>query len=150
MWTTDPEPGWQDLAEEAFTGMKAWRAEHPTVTWAEIEAALDERLAVLRGRMLQDAAQASRRFVAARVGQYPHEIITVQLPEGATVEQVLNGEVPEEEIGFFGGNFAGPGGSASFAIENLAPGSYTLVCFVDEPKGVPHVARGMVAEFTVE
>ena len=55
----DPEPGWQELAEEAFTGMTRWRAAHPTATWAEIEAALDERLAVLRGRMLQDAAQAS-------------------------------------------------------------------------------------------
>ena len=59
MWTTDPDAQWRDLAEEAFTGMKAWRAEHPTATWTEIEAALDERLAVLRGRMLQDAAQAS-------------------------------------------------------------------------------------------
>ena len=59
MWTADPEPQWQDLAAEAFAGLKRWRAEHPTATWAEIEAALDERLAALRGRMLQDAAAAS-------------------------------------------------------------------------------------------
>lgn len=59
MWRSDPEPRWQDLAEEAFVGMKRWRAEPPRATWAEIEAALDERLAVLRGRMLEDAAQAS-------------------------------------------------------------------------------------------
>lgn len=59
MWRSDPEPQWQDLAEEAFAGMKRWRAEHPKATWAELEAALDERLAVLRGRMLQDAAEAS-------------------------------------------------------------------------------------------
>jgi hypothetical protein len=59
MWTTDPHPEWQAVAEEALVGMKRWREEHPTATWAEIEAALDERLAVLRGRMLQDAALAS-------------------------------------------------------------------------------------------
>lgn len=59
MWTSDPESQWQELAAAAFTGMKQWRAEHPTATWAELEAALDERLAVLRGQMLQDAAQAS-------------------------------------------------------------------------------------------
>jgi hypothetical protein len=89
-------------------------------------------------------------FDVVNTGRYPHEIIMVQLPEGATVEQALSGEIPEEEIAFFGGNFAPPGGNASFALENLAPGTYTLVCFIDEPEGVPHVARGMVAEFTVE
>jgi hypothetical protein len=59
MSQSPPTPEWQALAEEAFTGMRRWRAEHPTATWAEIEAALDERLAALRGRMLQDAAEAS-------------------------------------------------------------------------------------------
>jgi ribosomal protein S27AE len=59
MWRDDPRPHWQELADEAFTGMTTWRAAHPTATWAEIEAALEERLAALRGRMLQDAAQAS-------------------------------------------------------------------------------------------
>ena len=89
-------------------------------------------------------------FNVINAGQYPHELVVVQLPEGATVDQVLAGEVPEEQIVFYGVNFAGPGGNASFALENLEPGSYTLVCFVDEPEGVPHVARGMIAEFTVE
>jgi predicted RNA-binding Zn-ribbon protein involved in translation (DUF1610 family) len=50
---------WRDLAEEAFTGMKAWRRQHPTATFREIEAAVDERLARVRARMLQDAALAS-------------------------------------------------------------------------------------------
>ena len=59
MWRTDPKSPWRELAEEAFVGMERWRAEHPKATWAEIEAALDERLAALRGRMLRDAAQAS-------------------------------------------------------------------------------------------
>ena len=59
MWRSDPEPRWQELAREVFGGMKRWREEHPTASWAEIEAAADERLAVLRGRMLQDAAEAS-------------------------------------------------------------------------------------------
>jgi len=59
MAQANPPSEWQALAEEAFTGMRRWREEHPTATWAEIEAALDERLAALRGRMLEDAAQAS-------------------------------------------------------------------------------------------
>lgn len=50
---------WAELAEEAFTGMAEWRTQHPTATFREIEAAVDERLATVRARMLQDAALAS-------------------------------------------------------------------------------------------
>lgn len=51
--------GWSELAEEAFTGMAEWRARHPEATFREIEEAVDERLAAVRVRMLQDAALAS-------------------------------------------------------------------------------------------
>jgi hypothetical protein len=50
---------WHTLAEEALTGMAEWRAQHPTATLREIEAAIDEHLAAVRARMLQDAALAS-------------------------------------------------------------------------------------------
>jgi hypothetical protein len=50
---------WGALAQEALTGMKEWRLQHPTATFSEIEAALDERLGRLRARMLEDAALAS-------------------------------------------------------------------------------------------
>src|SRR6516164_5655346 len=50
---------WQKLSEEVLLGMKEWREQHPKATFAEIEAALDERLGRLRARMLQDAALAS-------------------------------------------------------------------------------------------
>ena len=55
----DPVAGWRDEAEEVFLGMREWRAAHPRATWAEIEAALEERLARLRGRVLRDVAEAS-------------------------------------------------------------------------------------------
>ncbi|MDQ3929192.1 MAG: hypothetical protein M3328_08600 [Chloroflexota bacterium] len=50
---------WAELAEEAFTGMAEWRVQHPKATFREIEAAVDERLAAVRARMLEDAALAS-------------------------------------------------------------------------------------------
>ena len=59
MWSSAAEPQWHGLAEEVFAEMAEWRAQHPTATFREIEAALDERLAKLRARMLQDAALAS-------------------------------------------------------------------------------------------
>ena len=53
------EREWRTLAEEALTGMADWRTQHPRATLREIEAAVDERLSLLRARMLQDVAQAS-------------------------------------------------------------------------------------------
>ncbi len=51
---------WERLLEEVLTGMRDWRSAHPRATFAEIEAAVDERLNRVRARMLEDAALASR------------------------------------------------------------------------------------------
>ena len=59
MWSTATEVQWRQLADEVFTGMKEWRLQHPKATLTEIERALDERLARMRARMLEDAALAS-------------------------------------------------------------------------------------------
>ena len=55
----DFDAKWDELAEEVMSGMKEWRLQHPKATLREIEQALDERLAKMRARMLQDAALAS-------------------------------------------------------------------------------------------
>jgi uncharacterized cupredoxin-like copper-binding protein len=89
-------------------------------------------------------------FTLANEGQYPHEFAVVRLPEGVTVEQILSDPSLEDQIQFIGGAFAEPGDTAYLGLENLEPGIYTAVCFVDIPDGIPHVMRGMIAEFTVE
>jgi YgiT-type zinc finger domain-containing protein len=38
-------------------GMTQWRKEHPKATWAEIEAAVDERINQLRAQMIEDLVQ---------------------------------------------------------------------------------------------
>jgi YgiT-type zinc finger domain-containing protein len=50
---------WRELSEEVIVGMQDWRVQHPKATMREIERTLDERLAGLRARMLQDTALAS-------------------------------------------------------------------------------------------
>jgi predicted RNA-binding Zn-ribbon protein involved in translation (DUF1610 family) len=64
MWSAEIEGHWQQLAEEVLLGIKEWRLQHPKATFREIEAALDERWAKVRARLLQDLALAS---VAAEV-----------------------------------------------------------------------------------
>ena len=56
----DLDVRWHQLTEEVITGMKEWRLQHPRATFREIEAAVDERLAHVRARMLEDAALVSR------------------------------------------------------------------------------------------
>ena len=56
----DLDTRWHQVAEDVMTGMKEWRIRHPKATFREVEAALDERLARLRARMLEDALLVSR------------------------------------------------------------------------------------------
>lgn len=51
---------WRGLREEIIAGVEAWRPHHPKASLEEAEAAVDEGLAELRTRMLQDVALASR------------------------------------------------------------------------------------------
>jgi predicted RNA-binding Zn-ribbon protein involved in translation (DUF1610 family) len=61
---------WAGEAEAVLTGFKEWRLAHPRATLGELEAALDARLAVMRARLLEDAALAS---AAADLAALPPE-----------------------------------------------------------------------------
>ena len=50
---------WSGLSDEIISGMAEWRQQHPTATFREIETEVDNRLSVLRARMLSDAAMGS-------------------------------------------------------------------------------------------
>jgi ribosomal protein S27AE len=50
---------WRLLSESVFEEMEAWRKEHPTATFQEIEDELDARLSGMRAQMLADLAQQS-------------------------------------------------------------------------------------------
>jgi YgiT-type zinc finger domain-containing protein len=58
---TEPLPPSPPDGVDILAEMDAWRTAHPTATLAEIEAALDERLAALRRRMLADTVAASAK-----------------------------------------------------------------------------------------
>ena len=50
---------WEGNAQEAFLGLREWRALHPKATLGEIEIELDQRMAVMRAQILADLALAS-------------------------------------------------------------------------------------------
>ncbi len=89
-------------------------------------------------------------FNVTNTGQYPHEVVVLQLPEGITVEDVFADESLVEQVQFFGFTYSEPGVEAPpLVMVDMEPGIYTLVCFIDEPEGIPHVMRGMILEFEV-
>jgi len=45
-------PGWHELGAKVFTEMEAWRHAHTRATFAEIEAAVEERLSTLRAELI--------------------------------------------------------------------------------------------------
>ncbi len=59
-WSDELEARWRQLSEDVLVGMKEWRQAHPKATLREIETALDEKLAKVRARMLEDVALASK------------------------------------------------------------------------------------------
>jgi YgiT-type zinc finger domain-containing protein len=65
------ERNWKGLGEEAISGMLEWRQQHPRATFREIETEVDERLAVMRARMLSDAAIASNKADWDQSGEKP-------------------------------------------------------------------------------
>ena len=66
MWSHEIDVRWRQEADEVMSGVRDWRVQHPRATYREIEAAVDERLAKMRARMLQDAAMAS---AVAQIGE---------------------------------------------------------------------------------
>src|SRR5947209_6080463 len=53
----DKKAQWEQLAREVLSGMKEWQSQHPKATFAEIEEAIEEQVAKMRARMLEEVVQ---------------------------------------------------------------------------------------------
>jgi RNase P subunit RPR2 len=61
MANQESEGLWHALTEEVISGVAAWRVQHPAATLREIEQAVDERLAGMRARLVEDAVLRSKQ-----------------------------------------------------------------------------------------
>ena len=85
--------------------------------------------------------------------QQSHEALLVALEEGKSVSDLLawleheQGPPPGRPLG---GTTAFAQGEVNIINVDIKPGKYALICFVpDATDGQPHIAHGMVREFTV-
>lgn len=85
----------------------------------------------------------------------PQEAMIIGLAPGKTAADVVSwvkhGKKGPPPISGADGGFGALGGHAHawFTIGHLAPGHYAVVSFIPGPNGVPQVAMGMAAGFTV-
>jgi len=56
MKTEEMQQRWSVLSADIISGMAEWRIQHPKASFREIEAEVDQRLSVLRAKMLSDTA----------------------------------------------------------------------------------------------
>ena len=95
------------------------------------------------------------KLVATNTGKEAHQAQVVRLNDGVTNAQfqaALQNPNPAAVfslIAFMGGPNAIAAGGSQTVYDNLTPGNYALLCFVEGDDGVPHFAKGMVKTFTV-
>ena len=92
-------------------------------------------------------------FQLVNDGKDLHHITIVRIDSGKTLadlkHELAMPAAPPSWVSLMGGpNAVGPAQESNATLD-LTPGSYAMVCFVDQPGGVPHFAKGMIRPFTV-
>lgn len=100
-------------------------------------------------------SSGKRTYSVPNSGQQPHEFVIGRLAPGKTAadltayaSQPPSGPPPLDMVGGVAGI---PAAGSAFLTVDLAPGQYFAVCFFPDPASrKPHLALGMVKEFTVK
>jgi hypothetical protein len=81
-----------------------------------------------------------------------HEMLVLKLDAGYTTADLLRAAGPDlpEQAAFIGEIPVRAGHEQDLVLIDLEPGTYTLICLFPNDEGLPHLALGMEASFTVE
>src|SRR5215207_7855801 len=81
-----------------------------------------------------------------------HEMLVLRLASGFTTADLLRASGPDlpREATYIGAATVTAGNEGNLVLVDLEPGEYTMVCLFPDPEGIPHLAQGMEATFTVE
>ena len=81
-----------------------------------------------------------------------HEMLVLRLAPGFTTADLLRASGPDlpREVTYIGAATVTAGDEGHLVLVDLEPGEYTMVCLFPDSDGVPHLAQGMEATFTVD
>ena len=95
-------------------------------------------------------------FHVTNEGKQAHMMVITKVPANAKLDDILQfeGDGPPPGVEDIGGVFVfSPGDKADVVLKDkLAAGRYLMLCYVsdeNDPEHAPHVAKGMVSDFTV-
>jgi hypothetical protein len=95
-------------------------------------------------------AAGGTSFVMANEGQESHVMLLARLKEGATLQEALQSDDPDEFVEEeYESEVATPGEEAVLTAD-LTEGDWAMVCYIPAPDGQPHFAKGMAEPFTIE
>ena len=105
-------------------------------------------------RMSAPITRATHEVLVRNIGTQPHELELARLHAGKTMAdlaawaQKMDSPPPADFIG--GVSPIAPGDVNALSL-SLPPGHYAMLCFLPDAKDhAPHIAHGMVHEFTVQ
>jgi uncharacterized cupredoxin-like copper-binding protein len=151
VWTFEPAPGGERRAGET-----RWRlaGERQQVVSAPPGAAPIDVEIGDRSFTLDETAVSGPDVVLSgiNVSDEDHEMLVLRLAPGYTTADLLRASGPDlpREVTFIGAATVTAGDEGDLVLVDLEPGVYTLVCLFPDPEGIPHLAQGMEAAFTVE
>jgi uncharacterized cupredoxin-like copper-binding protein len=81
-----------------------------------------------------------------------HEMLVLKFAPGYTIEDFRRAVGPDlpPEVTYIGEMPVRAGEQQDLVLVDLEPGAYTIVCLFPDSQGIPHLAQGMWATFTVE
>lgn len=88
-------------------------------------------------------------FVMSNEGAEPHVMILLRLADGAALDDVLQSTGDEGVAEQYESSPAAPGGEGVLSAD-LGTGNWVLLCPIPGPTGAPHLADGMLREFSID
>lgn len=145
---------WEFSLQEV-NGQSAWVLERETPMASEIpansstlEVSIEQNAYTLNPVTVQGPSVALSATNNDEVG---HELLVLRLEGGATTQTLLRSPGPSlpENVTFIGQVFVPAGEEGTLLLAGLQPGTYTIVDLLPNAEGLPNLADGMEATFTV-
>jgi uncharacterized cupredoxin-like copper-binding protein len=150
-WTFEPAPDGERRARESKWRLAGERqmtvSAPPGATPIDVE--IGDRSFTLDTRTVSGPDVV---LIGTNISDEDHEMLVLRLASGYTTADLLRASGPDlpREVTFIGAATVTAGDEGDLVLVDLDPGDYTLVCLFPDPEGIPHLAQGMEATFTVK
>jgi uncharacterized cupredoxin-like copper-binding protein len=150
-WTFEPAPDGERRARESMwrlAGERQMAVSAPPGA-APIDVEIGDRSFTLDTKTVSGPDVV---LSGANISDEDHEMLVLRLASGYTTADLLRASGPDlpREVTFIGAATVTAGDEGDLVLVDLDPGDYTLVCLFPDPEGIPHLAQGMEATFTVK